>query len=89
VKIGDVVSVITVAGEIVGRLQGELDGQITISDPRLFVQMGDRAGFMPGVATTGEVNLKEITIKDYIAVVPSNKESTQAWQKITSGIILA
>ena len=71
VRVGDVVSVITMIGEIVGRFRGETDGRITISDPRLFVQMGDRAGFMPGVATTGEVNLKEIHIKDYVAVAPA------------------
>lgn len=87
---GTVVTVVTVIGEIVGRLESfDSSGRVTLNDPRMFVQVdAERAGFMPGIATTGEVNISSITIKDYVTVMPSNDQSAKAWMQQTSGIIL-
>jgi len=86
---GTVVTVVTVIGEIVGRLESVGDEGVTLKDPRMFVQVdAERAGFMPGIATTGEVNVSSITIKDYVTVMSSNEHSAKAWMQQTSGIIL-
>ena len=38
-KKNDVVSVITLAGEFVGKYQEMIDGQVSLKDPRMLVQI--------------------------------------------------
>ena len=60
-NVGNVVTVVTILGEIVGRCKAENDVSLTLESPRLFVPaQGDASGgFAPGLCMTGKVNLDE------------------------------
>ena len=89
-KVGSVVTVVTAMGEIVGRLKCIDDNNnITLSDPRLFVQVdAERAGFLPGICTTGEIKVPEITLYSFITVLPTNSHTETVWVKAVSGLLL-
>ena len=53
-KKDDVVSVITLAGEFVGKYQEMIDGQVSLKDPRMLVQGPEgQMGFAKGICSTG------------------------------------
>ena len=64
-KKNDVVSVITLAGEFVGKLV-ELDGSsIELADPRMVVQGPEgNMGFAKGICVTGCVDHTSVTIQN-------------------------
>lgn len=85
-KKGDVVSVITMAGEMVGKLK-EIGTTITLEDPRMLIQTEQGMGFAHGVCVTGETNPKEIAFQQYVFVTPTKDEIVKGWREATSGII--
>ena len=88
-KNNDVVTVVAISGEYVGRLVGEPVGKLTLSKPRMLVTGQDGGmGFARGVAMTGEENPKEIKFNNFIFVTPTNSEVVSAYVKATTGIIL-
>lgn len=86
-KQNDIISVITMAGEMVGKLRGEVGATVTLEDPRMLVQTETGMGFARGVAVTGENDPKEITFQQYVFATPSNEEIVKAWRQATSGLI--
>jgi len=86
----DVVTLVTIAGEIVGRYKSEEDATVVVENPRLFMQTQEGAGFAPGVCMTGDttsmVTFQKSTI---LCVIPSSAEVVKAWQQVTSGIVLS
>ena len=85
-KQGDIVSVITLAGEVIGKLK-EIGSTITLEDPRMLIQTEQGMGFAHGVCVTGESNPKEITFQQYVFVTPTKEEIVKGWREATSGII--
>lgn len=85
----EVVVVVTNMGEVVGRLKAEDDSVVIISDPRLFIQQGDQAGFAPGVSAAGEQNPKELRFNKsmIITICVARQEIADGWRQQTSGII--
>ena len=87
---GDVVTLVTHIGEIIGRVVEDNSDSIELSDPRLFVNQEGGAGLAPGICLTG---IKDPTGGIFykgsiVAVVATAEELVKAWQQQTSGIIL-
>ena len=91
-NVGNVVTVVTILGEIVGRCKAENDVSLTLESPRLFVPaQGDASGgFAPGLCMTGKVNLDEAVLNKSVllTVVPSHQQIESGWREATSGVIV-
>ena len=91
-KKGEVVTVVSMLGECVGRLKEEDDTTVTLVSPRLFVPAQDQqgGGFAPGISMTGEQELGEVTINKSVifAVVKTHETVASGWVSATSGIIV-
>lgn len=86
---GDIVSVLTVAGEFVGRLV-EAEGTVAkLEKPRMLVQSEQGMGFAKGICMTGEMDPTEAEFQSVVFVVPTNKDIANAWVQATTGIALA
>jgi hypothetical protein len=90
----DVVTVVTMCGEYVGRCfpgcVSECDTTITLSNPRMVLTGEDGSmGFARGVAMTGEENPKTIKFNNFIFVTPTNPEVVSAYVQSTSGIVIS
>ena len=62
-KKGDVVSVITNAGEYVGRFKDEGDSTFTITKPRMLISGEGGVGFARGICVTGKEDAESLTFK--------------------------
>lgn len=84
----EIVTVVSVLGEVVGRLKSMNDNELVIEDARMFVQTQEGAGFAPGICLTGD-STKEVTVNRsaVFAVVKANEQASAAWRQQTSGII--
>tara|TARA_B110000858_G_scaffold73360_1_gene85278 strand:+ start:3257 stop:3526 length:270 start_codon:yes stop_codon:yes gene_type:complete len=87
---GEVVTLVTVMGEIVGRCKESDYETITLTDPRLFVQQEGGAGYAPGVCMTGAGNPAELVFRQnqILTVVPTHDDLVKGWSAATSGIVL-
>ena len=57
---GKVVSLVTLAGEYIGKFINESDGNITLENPRMLVNTPDgKVGFARGICMTGKENPKQ------------------------------
>ena len=90
-KKGDVVTIVSMMGEVVGRLVEETDLTVTLADPRLFVpaREGSAGGFAPGVCMTGQQNLDEVSINRTVVlcVVLSHPEIESGWREAVTGLV--
>ena len=88
--IGEVVTLVTHVGEVIGRVDADLDDRIVLNSPRLFVNQAEGSGLAPGVCMTGVQDPSTgIFFKgSIVAVVATADELVKAWQQQTSGIIL-
>lgn len=88
---GEVVTVVTMMGEVVGRLKKESETGYTIEDPRLFVpgREGNSGGFAPGVCMTGQQNLSEAQFNRgvVLCVIPSHPEIEAGWREAVTGLV--
>jgi len=89
-EVGDVVTVVTPVGEIVGRLKESADWAITLSRPRLFVAQEGGQGFAPGVCMTGEMHPEEVTFYKaaIVCTIPTHPDLVSGWTEATSSIVL-
>lgn len=87
----DVMTVVTPAGEMIGRIKEEDDSKIVLESPRAFIQTQEGMGFAPGVCMTGEQNPKELTFykRQVILVCKSSEQIAKAWIQQTSGLVLS
>jgi hypothetical protein len=87
---GEVVTVVSMLGEVVGRLKEETETSVTLTDPRLFVQQDQGAGFAPGVCMTGQKDPSEITFNKSVVltVLLTHDDLVKGWTSATTGIIL-
>ena len=88
-KDGEIVTVVTVAGEFVGKLAGTEDG-VRLIDPRMVVQGPEgNMGFARGICQTGIENPTEVLLTNPIMVTDTNEMVENAWREATSGIAIA
>ena len=87
---GEVVTLVTHVGEVIGRVKSEEGDNIVLESPRLFVNQAEGSGLAPGVCMTGVQDPSEgVFYKgSVVAVVATAEELVKAWQQQTSGIIL-
>jgi len=89
VKQGDIITVLTLTGEIVGKLKSETDTKIILEDPRLIVQSPESKefGYAKGITISGVENPKEVEIRNWILVVEPDKRFYEAYQKAAVGLV--
>jgi hypothetical protein len=87
-KNGDVVTVVTTAGEYVGKLYENQGETVVLKDPRMLVMGETGMGFARGICMTGVENPAEATFGQIVLMTPTNKEVESAWRQHTSGIIV-
>ena len=89
-KKGDIVTLVTHVGEVIGRVQSDSIDSITLESPRLFVNSDTGAGLAPGICMTGIKDPEEGLFykASVVAVVPTASELTKAWIQQTSGLVL-
>lgn len=89
-KKGDVVSVISSAGEFVGKYKDSGASSFVLDDPRMVIQTQEGMGFARGVAVTGEENPSEMSFytQGIVFVTKTNEEVTKAYHQATSGLIV-
>jgi len=87
-KENDVVTVVAATGEYVGRMLKFDETGIVLQNPRLITYSEDGMGFAQGIAMTGNVDPKEVTILQIVFVTECNEEIVKAWHQATSGLIV-
>jgi hypothetical protein len=89
-KKGDVITVVTAAGEFVGKYNSEGTASYTIDDPRMVIQTQEGMGFARGVAVTGVENPPSMSFftGGIVFVTSTNDEVTKAYRQAVSGLIL-
>tara|TARA_B100001559_G_C16381278_1_gene566701 strand:- start:120 stop:389 length:270 start_codon:yes stop_codon:yes gene_type:complete len=87
-KKNDIVTVITLAGEFVGKFVSNEEAGLSMEDPRMIVQGQDgQMGFARGICQTGVENPTDIVFQQYLFVTNTNEEVQKAYRQATSGII--
>jgi len=87
-KNGDIVTVMTIGGEFVGKLAELGGGQVTLTDPKFItVTQEGGMGFTNGIAMTGVQDPKEVTLFNVSFVVDTNPEVVSAYRQAVSGLI--
>jgi len=86
----DVVTLVTAAGEMVGRIINEDETSITLENPRAFVQTRDGVGFAPGVCLTGVKDPKVVSYNRLaiIMMCETNEEVRKIWLQATTGLVV-
>ena len=91
IKANTLVSIVTPAGEFVGKLEEQTDTHVTLRTPKMIVHAEDKQmGFARGVCLTGQENPESVTFYSggIILMTPSNDEIISAYTKMTSGLII-
>jgi len=85
---GKLVSVMTLMGEIVGKVKAVNDHGLILERPRLLTSGPDgKSGFLPYVCLSGEPDA-DILIGSYVAIVPTGADAEKAYASAVSGIEL-
>lgn len=86
----DVMTYVTMGGEIIGRLKEELTDRLIIENPRVFAATAEGAAFVPGVCMTGEKEVAECEIMKtgLILISRTDPQIIKAWQQQTTGLVL-
>ena len=87
-KKGDVITAMTMAGEIVGKFVEESNGTLTLENPRTLIQNEQGVGFARGLCMTGELNPDQAIISNYIFLIQTEAEFEKAYREAVSGLIL-
>lgn len=90
-KTGDVISLVTVSGEFVGKWVGETTVSLTLRDPHM-VSAGAQGniGFMPVVCLTGKPkpDTVEFNKTAIVCYVETDENVVREYRKATSGLIV-
>ena len=83
----DIIAVLTLAGEYVGKFVSDENG-LELEDPRMIVQGPEgQMGFARGICQTGVENPTSVKFESYIFVTPANDQVVKAFREATSGIV--
>ena len=86
---GKVVSLVTLAGEYIGKFINESDGNITLENPRMLVNTPDgKVGFARGICMTGKENPKQgmFYAGGVVIVTETNPEFGAAYTEAVTGL---
>ena len=81
------VSVLTPAGEFVGKLEEQTESFVTLQNPKMIITTPDKQmGFARGVCLTGKENPEVVTFYagGIILITPSNDDIVAAYKKMTT-----
>jgi len=85
----DIVTLVTFAGEFVGKFVSKENGLIELDDPRMVVQGPEgQMGFARGICQTGEENPTNATFESCVFVTLANKQVADAYREHTSGLVI-
>lgn len=86
---GEIVSVVTPNGDVIGKLKSATDSMVVVEDPRGFVQTPEGVGFAPSVSIGCDHELKEVTFNMamVLTITKTHEEIAKAWRQQTSGIV--
>ena len=89
-KKNEIITVITVAGEYVGKYVDENPATLYIADPKMLVSGEQGVGFGTGVCVTGEDSPKSVRFYTggIVFVTKTNDMVTKAYHEANSGLIL-
>ena len=87
---GDVVTVVAISGEYVGKLVSMEDATVELENPRMILSnpQDGSMGFAKGLAATGEESPTSAVFQQVVFVVPSNEKVPNAHLEATSGLTL-
>jgi hypothetical protein len=89
---GDIVTLVTTLGEVIGKVSGNTPETLTLEKPRLFVPgEGGKSGFAPGICMTGETEPEELefNMNNVLTVTKSHQQIADGWTQATTGIALS
>jgi len=88
-KLNDVVTVVTVSGEYVGKFESmNSNGVVTLKDPRMLIHGDQGVGFARGICMTSDEDTKSVAFQQYVFVTETNQDFSKEYTRATSGIIL-
>jgi len=89
-KKDDVVSVITNAGEYVGRFKDECDSTFTVTKPKMLISGEGGVGFARGICVTGKDDAAELTFQKtgIVFTTPTSDVVEKAFIEATTSIVL-
>lgn len=89
-KKNDVISVITAAGEFIGKLNEKTDSIVSLDDPRMLIATQEGMGFARGVCLTGVESPTEMTFYSggIVFISPTNAEVEKSYRQAVSGLIV-
>ena len=89
-KKDDVVSVITNAGEYVGKFKDEGDATFAITKPRMLISGEGGVGFARGICVTGKEDASELVFQKtgIVFTTPTSDVVEKAYVESTTGIVL-
>lgn len=87
-KRGEVVSVVAVSGEYVGKFNHMKDEVLYIDDPRMLIAGEQGVGFARGVCMTGAENPNSMAFQQFVYVTRTSEEFEKAYRQATSGLII-
>ena len=86
---GKIVSLVTLAGEYIGKFMHETNGNITLENPRMLINTPDgKVGFARGICMTGQENPKTgmFYAGGVVIVTESNEQFKSAYIEATTGL---
>lgn len=88
-KTNDVVTVVAVSGEYVGKFNGiDGNGVLQLKDPRMLIHGEQGVGFARGICMTSTENPSTMAFQQYVYATPTNDDFSKAYTQAISGIIL-
>ena len=89
-KKSEIISVVTAAGEFIGKFKEESTTRLTIEDPRMLINTPEGMGFARGVCVSGVENPEEMSFYTggIVFVAPTNEDIQKSYRKAVSGLIV-
>ena len=86
---GKIVSLVTLAGEYIGKYMNETNGNIRLENPRMLVNTPDgKVGFARGICMTGKENPKQgmFYAGGVVIVTETNPDFASAYTEAVTGL---
>ena len=88
-KTNDVVTVVTVSGEYVGKFDSiNSNGVVTLKEPRMLIHGDQGVGFARGICMTSDEDTRTVAFQQYVFITETNVAFSKEYTRATSGIIL-
>ena len=87
---GDVVAVVNMAGEYVGKIKEVGTSMVVLQNPRMVINSQDGMGFARGVCVTGMENPHEVSFytSGIVFMSPVNDRIEKAYLRATTGLVI-